>query len=109
MLWDENCWYVSAKKEKINDQRKNEDEKDQIAIIACHAAEKILMKQRSLNMIETKDEDFNADNAANEEVDKIIADDEAIKEIKVKENKFDVAIVMNETAKWKSYNSFNIS
>ena len=59
---------ISAKKraKEINDRAKDEDEEDQMTIIACHAAEKILMKQRRLNTIETENENITADDTTNE-------------------------------------------
>ena len=76
-------WMISAKKvKKINDQTKDESEKDQIAIIACYAIEKILIKQRRLNTIETKDENFIAGNTADEE-NFVTINNEAVKEINV--------------------------
>ena len=99
MLWDEKLWMISTKRRKINDETKNEEkEKNQNAITACHAAEKILMKQRSLNVIETekevnlttvfdaanrKNKIFTADIAADEkEINRVTVDSEAVKKEK---------------------------
>ena len=83
MLWDEKLSIISTKKrtKKINDQTKN-DEKNQITIIACYSIKKILIKQRRLNIIETKNENFTVDNTTNEKNFAII-NDETIKKINV--------------------------
>ena len=70
MFWDEDCWYASAKKKKINDRKENENEeneKNQMTITACHAARKTFVKQRRFNTTETKNENFTAEDTANEE------------------------------------------
>ena len=74
---------ISTKKKakKINNQTEN-DEKNQITIIACYAIKEILMKQRRLNTIETKNENITVNDTANEK-SFVIINDEAIKKINV--------------------------
>ena len=60
---------TSAKKrtKKANGRVKNESEKSQIAITACHAAKETLIKQRRLNTVEAGGEDITAGNTADGE------------------------------------------
>ena len=80
MLWGEGPWVISAERKKTNDGAKSEEkEENQNAVTACHAAEKILMKQRPLNVAEAENEIFTAGIAASGGVDKTIAGGEAVK------------------------------
>ena len=74
---------ISAKKraKKINDQTEN-DEKNQITITACYAAEKTLIKQRRLNTTETKSENITVNDTADEK-SFVITSNEAVKKINV--------------------------
>ena len=74
---------ISTKKKakKINDQTEN-DKENQITIIACYAVEKILIKQRHLNTIETKNKNITADNTTDEKNFATI-NNETVKEINV--------------------------
>ena len=81
---------TKRKAKKINDRAKNENEKNQMTIIVCHAAERILMKQRRLNTIETEDENITVDDTANEkDIDVVIVFNA------VNEKKINVAIVFD--------------
>ena len=74
---------ISTKRrtKKINDQTEN-DEENQITITACYAIEKILIKQRHLNTIETKNKNITVDNTADEE-DFATINNETVKEVNV--------------------------
>ena len=102
--------------EKTNDQAEDEDEKNQIAITACHAADETLMKQQRLNTAEAKDENFIADNTADERVDFATTSGEAVKEINVastannatNEEGVDVATTLNAVNEKKQTSLTNL-
>ena len=90
---------ISAKRrtKKINDQTESENEENQIAIIACYAIDKILIKQRRLNTTEARGENFIVDNTASEKVDFAIINDETVKRI-------DVVNIANDATNEKDVN-----